>query len=103
MKPFSGGNRRLRWRPQEDDPRARHGLEDAAELVDLPRPGGVQHRPGRQEEKRLEEAVIPHMQQATRQAEHDQLGPSQRSPDQARPIPMKMIRCFPRCGRRAAA
>src|SRR5207244_3411610 len=65
-----GRKTRDRHRSREKrEARPRHPLEQAAELLEVPGPGRVQHRSGPEEEQALEEGVIEYMKETSGEAE----------------------------------
>ena len=67
---------------EESQRGSRHGLGQAAEAIDLAGAGGMHHRSGAEEQERLEEGVVPDVQQGPAQAQDDPIGPPQRAADQ---------------------
>ena len=60
----------------------RHRLGQAAESIDLAGAGGMHHRPGAEEQKRLEQGVVPDVQQGPAQAQDDPIAALERPADQ---------------------
>ncbi len=67
---------------REGGARLRHLLQQAAHEVHLPRPRPVDHRPGTQEEERLEEGVEEDVQERPAEAERDPLRPRRGPPEE---------------------
>ena len=56
-----------------------HGFRESAHEIDTPRPRAADRRSGAQEKERLEEAVIPDVEEAARQAEDQPIAPMGRA------------------------
>ena len=72
----------------------RHELGQAAEPVDLAGVDGMDHRAGAEKQQRLEEGVIPDVQQAPLSPRTTQSAVPSDRPSRARPRPITMMPMF---------